>query len=254
MVKKTLTILNLVVVLATIFLSYYSNTGAMNGNTMGSLSNEYSNLFTPASYAFSIWGLIYIGLIGNAIFLFRSKDESAIDQAKWLTFANLGNILWVYLWLYEHTFLSVLAMASILYSLIRLTLEIKIGFKKLPFWAWWPISIYTGWIVVALVANISAFMAKMEWVWFMPESSWAITIMVVSFVVYLLLLLKRRLAYASYVGVWAFAAIAVEHWNEIPFLQWTAASLALILFVLTVGKDYDIRMALKESTPRATSN
>ena len=60
--KKFYPIINLIIVSFTIFMSYYSNTGAMNGNTMGSLSNRYDALFIPASYAFSIWGVIfYVG-------------------------------------------------------------------------------------------------------------------------------------------------------------------------------------------------
>ena len=70
---------------------------------MGSLSNEYDNYFTPAGYAFSIWGLIYIGLIGNAIYLLRNTDKPTTKtQATGLTVANLANCTWVFLWLYEY--------------------------------------------------------------------------------------------------------------------------------------------------------
>lgn len=245
---KILPSLNLVVLLGAIFLSYYSNTGAMNGNTMGSLSNQYDNLFTPAGYAFSIWGFIYIGLLGNAIYLIRNSGKDYVNtQSKWLTIANFGNCAWVFLWLYEFTALSTLAMAIILFSLFKLTVSIQIGFQKHSLWVWWPISIYAGWIIVALVANITAYLSKIGWKGSFSEITWAVAILAIAFLIYLFLLLKRRLSYATYVGVWAFAAIAIKQWGEVDVIGWSATVLAALLFVLTVWKDFQIRMALKES-------
>ena len=63
MKPKLLTILNFISVLITLFVSYYTQAIQLNGNTMGSLSDEYYNLFTPAGYAFAIWGVIYLGLL-----------------------------------------------------------------------------------------------------------------------------------------------------------------------------------------------
>ena len=61
--KKAYALINTVVVLAVIFWNYWSNTGAINGHTVGELSDKYANLFTPAGYAFAIWGLIFLGLL-----------------------------------------------------------------------------------------------------------------------------------------------------------------------------------------------
>ena len=47
----------------TLVINYLSNTGIFNGNTVKIVSDKYHNYFTPADYAFSIWGLIYLDLI-----------------------------------------------------------------------------------------------------------------------------------------------------------------------------------------------
>jgi hypothetical protein len=60
--KKTLALANGIALIITIFVNYLSNTGALNGNTMKVVSDKYFNYFTPAGFAFSIWGLIYVGL------------------------------------------------------------------------------------------------------------------------------------------------------------------------------------------------
>ena len=235
-------VLNLLVVFATIFLSYYSNTGAINGNTMGSLSNDYDNYFTPAGYAFSIWGLIYIGLIGNAIYLLRKTDKPTTKtQAIGLTVANLANCTWVFLWLYEYTALSTLAMSVILIALISLTVKLRIGFQKLSLWTWWPISIYAGWITVAIAANITAYLSKIGWNEILSEPNWALTLIVITTLIFTFLILKRRLAYAGYVGVWALVAIAMKQWGEQTTIQWLAIACAVLLSVQSVYKDYKYR-------------
>lgn len=238
-------VLNLIVVLATIFLSYYSNTGAINGNTMGGLSNEYDNFFTPAGYAFSIWGFIYIGLIGNAIYLLRNTDKPMVStQAIGLIIANLANCVWVFLWLYEFTALSTLAMTSILIALIGLTVKLRIGFQKQPAWVWWPISVYVGWITVALAANITAYLSKIGWEVLFAETSWAMILILITALIFTFLILKRRLAYAGYVGVWALVAIAIKQWEEQTTIQWLAVACAVLLFVLAVSKDLQTRTKL----------
>ena len=70
--KKSLPIANAIALIITVIINYLSNTGIFNGNTMGSVSAEYHNIFTPAGYAFSIWGLIYLGLFGFVIYTGRA--------------------------------------------------------------------------------------------------------------------------------------------------------------------------------------
>ena len=162
-------------------MSYYSNTGAMNGNTMGSLSNRYDALFIPASYAFSIWGVIYIGLIGHAISLFRLKNDNLLkEQSLWMTLANFGNCAWVFLWLYEYTALSTLAMAFILLNLVKLGLKTYQSKDELTVWVWWPVSIYLGWITVALAANVSAYLVRVDFQFLLNEPQWAMALILIA--------------------------------------------------------------------------
>ncbi|WP_222867764.1 hypothetical protein [Sphingobacterium phlebotomi] len=76
--KTILPIANSLALIITIFVNYYANTGIFDGNTMGTVSDRYANFFTPAGYAFSILGLIYLGLLGfvgytGAVFLRKRK-------------------------------------------------------------------------------------------------------------------------------------------------------------------------------------
>ncbi|MEL6135648.1 MAG: tryptophan-rich sensory protein, partial [Bacteroidota bacterium] len=67
--KKVLSILNLLMTLTFIGWNALSSSAGINGNTVGSLSAAYFNLFTPAGYAFSIWGIIFLTQLGLAGYL-----------------------------------------------------------------------------------------------------------------------------------------------------------------------------------------
>ncbi|MCT4623836.1 MAG: tryptophan-rich sensory protein, partial [Schleiferiaceae bacterium] len=114
--KKFYALLNTLVVLAVIYWNYWSNTGGLTGKTVGELSAEYANLFTPAGYAFAIWGIIFLGLVvfsvNQLVLAFRGgkHDESILQVGPWLIFTNLGNTAWLWFWLTEQTGLSVVVM------------------------------------------------------------------------------------------------------------------------------------------------
>ena len=80
--KKFYSLLNTFVVFVLIYWNYWSNSGGINGKTVGELSDEYANLFTPAGYAFAIWGIIFIGLIvfsvNQLILAFKGGEHSLI--------------------------------------------------------------------------------------------------------------------------------------------------------------------------------
>ena len=145
--NKLLAILHLIVLVALIFWNYYSNTGVINNNTVGSVSDNLDNLFTPAGYAFAIWGIIYLGLLALGIYMlvcaFKNKviDNFISKAAPPLILAHLGNAAWLWFWLQEQTGISVIIMIFILSMLtltvIRLNMERWDAPKKLIAFVWW---------------------------------------------------------------------------------------------------------------------
>lgn len=238
---KVYAIINLAVLVLIIFWNYWVNAKGLEGNTVSSLSADYINLFTPASYAFSIWGLIFIALFTQAIFFISrafstSKDSDFLSQiGPYLIMANIGNGLWVYMWLMEHTGLSVVVMLGILASLLITILNTNMERWDAPrpiiVWVWWPIAIYSGWIAVATIANISAYLAKAGWTGGIPEATWAIAMIIIAVILNLFMIATRNLREFATVGVWALIAIAVRHWGSLPSIQWTALIGAIVLFI-----------------------
>lgn len=247
--KKVYALVNSFIILAVIFWNYYSNTGNINGQTIGELSDKYSNLFTPADYAFSIWGLIFLGLIALAAYQLKlafkgGEHENTILQiGPWLAVANLANAVWLWFWLNEQLALSVLTMLVILLALIIVIIRLNMERWDAPLgviaFVWWPICLYSGWIAVATIANISAWLVSMGWEGGpLSEIQWTLIMISVAGVLNLFMIYTRNMREFAGVGIWALVAIAVRHWAEIPSIQWTALAWAIILFVAIAYHGY----------------
>lgn len=239
--KKQLQILNGFALLLTIAVSYISNTGILNGNTMASVSNKYRNLFTPAGYAFSIWGLIYLGMLGFVIYYGRSlfkpaqKEDTTVQEVGWwFIISCLANMSWVLLWLYDYTLLSVLMMVVLLFSLLKIVFNLKMELHNVPLkkflFLWWPFCFYSGWVSVALIANIAAYLKKIDWDGFgISEVNWTVTMIVVAALINIFMIWNRNMREYALVGVWSLVAIAYQ--NEVKMVYWTAIVMAIIIFI-----------------------
>lgn len=238
---KGFTIVNLIGVIAVIFFNYYFNAVGINGNTMRTLSEKYDSLFTPAGYAFSIWGVIFLALLVQAIFLMvraskPEKDQNPISQIGLGIFiANMLNILWVYAWLNESTGVSVAIMILILITLlsvvVRTNMERWDAPLKIIVFIWWPICLYSGWIAVATIANVAAMLVKVGWNGGIQETTWAAILIIVATLLGLFMIYKRNMREFAMVIVWALIAIAVRHWDVYPTLQYTALAGSAVLVI-----------------------
>lgn len=247
--QRSLSLLNLSSVILAIGVNYYSQVYKINGNTVSDMSEKYTNLFTPAGYAFSIWGVIFLGILvfaGYQVYLTYSKGRTMdfISQTGgWFALANLGNAAWIVAWLYDYTLLSVGIMLVVLFSLIKVILNTNMERWHAPLktilFAWWPISIYAGWISVATIANIAAWLVKIGWNGgFLTPFYWTITMIAVALVLNLTMIFQRSMREFALVGVWALIAIYVRHINGLQLIAIPAMFAALMIFIYALLNGY----------------
>lgn len=240
--KKSLQIVNVVALLAVLVINYLASAGTIGGNTISSVSAQYHNNFTPASYAFAIWTLIYIGLLAFVIYQARSlfkqesNDEVVLQVGWWFAISCLANILWLFMWLKEFIGLSVLVMAGLLFSLIKIILRTNMEMENAPLqkiaFVWWPFSIYSGWVTLALFANIAAYFTHIGWGGFgISAVSWSILLILIVGVVNVAVTWSRNMREFALVGVWGLIAIAVANWGEVQIIVNIALAVAFVLFI-----------------------
>ncbi|MDQ8003451.1 MAG: hypothetical protein REI64_01550 [Pedobacter sp.] len=240
--KKIFPIVNGVALVSTVFVNYLSNSGAFNGNTMKTVSDRYFNLFTPAGYAFSIWGLIYLGLFSFAIYTGRSlfnkqEPHPVVDKIGWwFLISCLCNSFWVAAWLYNYTLLSVGLMAMILISLLKIILNLHISlveenikdylFISIPF------TLYVGWISVAIIANIAAYLTKIQWDGFgLSTSNWAMIMIVIAGLVNVYMVTQRNMRAYGLVGIWALLAIASNQSADAKAIVYTCYGVSVVILL-----------------------
>lgn len=182
-----LAVLNVLALILVLFFNYYSNTGNINGTTVGEVSARNPTLFTPAGLTFAIWGLIYLGLIVfvgyQAQVLFREHplaSELVRRISIWFALSSLANVLWLLAWLHQRIGLSMLCMLLLLLSLVVLYSQLHEAGARISAWTRLPFSLYLGWICVATVANASIYLSSIGWEgWGWPAASWTVIMLVV---------------------------------------------------------------------------
>ena len=220
--KKILSIANGIALVLTIAVNYLSNAGLLKGNTMKTTSDRYFNYFTPAEYAFSIWGIIYLGLLGFVFYTWNNgkKDLSASTVLSrigwWFVLSCLANSLWVGAWLYDYIGLSVVVMGFLLFCLVKIIINTRMELDAHPLkeylFVYWPFALYSGWITVALIANISAYLTKISWQgWGISTHTWAIIMICVAGLVNIIMVYVRNLREFATVGIWALFAISISN-------------------------------------------
>ncbi len=234
-------LVNTLTLAATLFVNYKANTGAINGKTVGGVSDQYPTMITPADYAFSIWGLIYLMLLAFVGYQwyqwYTGRHASELNRGGyWLAVANIANGAWVVLWLFELTGLSVVVMLLLLFALVRLVVALNMERWDAPLdvivFIWWPVTIYLGWIILATVANFAAFFASIGWHGApIGEPGWAIVMLLLATGIYIFLTYARSMREASFVGIWGLIAIAVKHWALSKPVAYAAVAAALVLLI-----------------------
>ncbi len=239
--KSKFQFLNGIALIATIVINYLSNLGVFNGETMASISKKYQTFFTPAGYAFSIWGIIYLGLLGFVIH-YGPFTKSTVTKEKvvsnigwWFVISCIANGLWVVSWLHEYIFLSILLMVTIFISLLNILQRIKSDFQspslKTRLFLQLPIQIYSGWISVALIANVAVLLKKMQWNGFgISETMWTIVMIIIAALVHVFMIWKQKMPVFALVVVWALLAIAIANQDLNYSVFITAVNALLFIF------------------------
>ncbi len=247
--------LNIISVIVALTLNFLAVSLPLNNKTTGELSDAYPNYFVPAGFTFSIWGIIYILLIGFMVFQayqYYKNNTSTIKNIEaigpWFFVSGLANATWILAWHYEMIGLSVLIMLVLLYSLIRIYISVHQQrphsiidriFIALPF------SVYLAWISVATIANITTLLVSMTWDGgILPAPYWAVTMLFVALSLGIYMMMKRQdIAFGAVIcwavfGIWSKQSLstAAEALPVATMAKFSMTLLFLYLVLILIGK------------------
>ena len=150
---------------------------AFAGSDIGAIANTYPSPVLAAGWAFSIWGLIYLGFLAYAGFqLLAGQRGRRVHRRSgwWLAVSALANMAWIAafgagnLLLAEAALILLAVVLTVVF--VRLSADpAESGLEQGVFR--FPVSLYTGWVAAALVQGTLA-----TGVWIGLPSDGALTI------------------------------------------------------------------------------
>lgn len=219
----------------------------INGMNTGEISGLYPNLFVPAGFTFSIWGIIYLLLLTYTIsftyyLLHPDKNQKVVSYLNsinpFFLLSCLFNASWIIAWHYLQPFLSILIMVLLLITLLVLFVKSQpylpsfSSYDRLFLHA--PFVVYLGWICVATIANITAGLVKWEWDGFgLSGVVWSGIMMGIAILLAAYITFRYRVYSFSLVVAWALWGIHEAQAEKAAILKWVPLTgIALLLIQL----------------------
>jgi translocator protein len=240
----------LLVVVATLFtilVNILADALPLNGQTTAEVSNQFDSYFVPAGYVFSIWGIIYLGLLAFAWYQSRLDQaaNSRLTRISSLYIASCAaNIAWLFFWHYNLFILTLIAMIALLVLLILIYQKLQTGKSNAPTIEKWvvdtPFELYLGWICIATIANVADVLSYYHWDGFgVAPLTWASIMLTAGVLLAIIIYLSLKNLVIPIVFIWAYIGIGVKfsEFRQYSLSAWVMAILiAFMIFSLDLGK------------------
>ena len=236
--------LALIAVLLNVVFSYQSD-NFMPGQAIGVVTQKYDSLFTPATYAFSIWGIIYTAFILFAIYQLLPPQRSVLlfdTLSKPFIFLNLLAMIWIAVYRMDFIFLSAVVISVMLATSIMLYLLVRNAVLRheQSNWLSVPFSLLAAWLSVATLANICILLISQDWAGgaVIQITSTMVMILVVGL---LGVFVSYRCADFIFTAVISWACIAIfiargSEYYSIGAVALLSASFPVLWFLLAITK------------------
>ncbi|MGB8194486.1 MAG: hypothetical protein WCF67_21320 [Chitinophagaceae bacterium] len=259
-----LQILNILAFVAMVLVNGLADFLPINGQTTGAISDQYPNLFVPAPITFSIWAVIYSLLFlfciyqGSTLFesekRYTDKKERIVEKIGYgFLLSCVLNIAWILAWHYHLLLLSVLIMLGLLVTLAIIVEKLYARAEYTGQEKWFvyvPFSIYLGWISIATIANITAYLVSIGWNgWGLDPAAWACIMIIAGTTLGVMVLFRKNNIFFTIALIWAFIGIAIKQHdasNGFNRIALTALGGALLLLLLAVLKMKKLRPVQKQ--------
>lgn len=202
------------------------------------VSMTYFNLFTPAGYAFSIWGIIYLSFIVYAVIqllpAYRYMEIYDILAFPMISVNILGSA-WILAFINGAITLSeiILLVTLILAFIMCAELHNKPSKHTADHnWLTMPFSLFFGWVSVAFIANTAAWLVSIGWHGGnITEEAWTITMILVAGAAGIFTAFAWRDFIYPLVISWSCIAIYVVRKSDHELIANTALIVSCVLLI-----------------------
>jgi hypothetical protein len=241
--------INGLLLLMTLAINTMGAIGRINNMSQKKISDMYQTLITPAPFTFSIWSIIYTLLIIAIIsMIVRKKDAytreaiEAVSPLFWVSCAL--NSIWIVSFSYDLIGLSTIFIFLLTATLVLIIQALgKIQTQKsvlLPI----TFGLYAGWLTIATVVNVAAWLVKIEWNGFgISPEIWSSITLLVAIALTAFVTFKIRNSVFPLPIAWAYYGIfrSLDGFNGIykslPIVVLTGLVLLVILALIQLYKN-----------------
>lgn len=143
--------------LGTIAFNWLAAVGHVNGVTPSDISDKYPTPITPAAYAFTIWSLIYLGMIAFSIYQLLPANLPKFRSIRSLFILTCTlNCGWIYMWHSDQITICLVLIALLAVCLFLINRQLRKTTGPGEYWlVKTPFSIYFGWVTAAMLVNLA---------------------------------------------------------------------------------------------------
>ncbi|MES2896505.1 MAG: hypothetical protein V4759_10770 [Pseudomonadota bacterium] len=210
------------------------------GLTASQFAGQGDATLRVAGYAFSIWGVIYAGLIGYAVRRMLQGPGAALEAAVDLPLAaaSLGCGLWIVAAGLNLRWLTVLviaaALAAALVGLVRLRRTSRTFTWAERLTVLWPLALLAGWLTVAAVVNLLTVLTAEGLIGPASASAAAIAGIVAAGALSLAVLRATRLVSYTLPVAWGLLGAFMAERGDQPVVAYAALAFAGLLPIAAI--------------------
>ncbi|MBO0980682.1 TspO/MBR family protein [Microbacterium sp. SD291] len=207
----------------------------------GALSAQGSYL-APAGPAFSIWSLIYLGLIAYTVWQAlpaRRADERQRAVGGWIAASMVLNGLWLVTAQFLSLVMTVVVIALLLATLARVI--VILGHRRARSWSERLLvdgasGLHFGWVTIATVANTAAWLTQTAPAsWADQAEIWAVAVLAVVLVIGVATALVTRRIAPALATAWGLTWLAVGRLAGEPESTITGIAAIVVAVALVVA-------------------
>lgn len=235
--RKTQALMNGLFLVLTLGVNALGALGIFNELSQKEVSQMYQTLITPSPKTFSIWSVIYILLIISVIMMIVKKEDKYYQNAvesisKLFWISSILNMAWIVAFAYMQIELSSALILAFLITLTMICKKLLVIHEGKRWLLPLAFGLYSGWLTIATVVNISAALVKIKWDGFgIASEIWTSIILVISSILVLMIVMNNKNAAYSLPVAWAYYGI----YQQLKMSQAVSQNYSIVFMILILG-------------------